>query len=90
MLREAAERVTPGGHLLVASHAAPPPWAAHEPPGHGPVMRTPEEEWELLALDPEAWHPVIVEIRRREATAPDGTNAHLDDGVLLVRRADRS
>ncbi|KAA9132884.1 FAD-dependent oxidoreductase [Microbacterium caowuchunii] len=90
MLREAAERVAPGGHLLAVSHAAPPPWAAHESTEHRPVMRTPEEEWELLALDPEVWHPVIVEIRRREATAPDGTTAHLDDGVLLVRRADRS
>ncbi|QEW02282.1 bifunctional NAD(P)/FAD-dependent oxidoreductase/class I SAM-dependent methyltransferase [Microbacterium lushaniae] len=87
MLRDAAERVAPGGHLLVVSHAAPPPWAVHESTEHHPVMRTPEEEWGLLGLDPEVWHPEIVEIRPRETTAPDGTPAHLDDGVLLVRRA---
>ncbi|MFD1494450.1 MULTISPECIES: FAD-dependent oxidoreductase [Microbacterium] len=87
MLRDAAERVAPGGRLLVVSHAAPPPWAAHESSDHHPGMRTPEEEWDLLELDPAAWHPEIVEIRRREATAPDGAPAHLDDGVLLVRRA---
>jgi SAM-dependent methyltransferase len=29
VLRRAAERVAPGGHLLVVSHAAPPPWSQH-------------------------------------------------------------
>lgn len=85
LLRDAAERVAPGGRLLVVSHAAPPPWA-RELPAHAPVMRTPGEELPLLGLDPQAWAPEIVEVRRREATAPDGTPAHLDDGVLLLRR----
>ncbi|MBD3940353.1 FAD-dependent oxidoreductase [Microbacterium sp. NEAU-LLC] len=85
MLREAADRVAPGGRLLIVSHAAPPPWA-REVPVHAPVMRTPEEELTLLDLDPTRWQPELVEVRRREATAPDGTPAHLDDGVLLLRR----
>jgi SAM-dependent methyltransferase len=86
MLRDAADRVAPGGRLLVVSHAAPPPWA-RELPEHLPVMRAPADELALLGLDPDQWLTEIVEVRRREATAPDGTPAHLDDGVLLLRRA---
>ncbi|MFH8248903.1 FAD-dependent oxidoreductase [Microbacterium sp. B2969] len=85
LLRDAADRVAPGGRLLIVSHAAAPPWA-RELPEHAPVMRTPDEELALLALDESEWQPEIVEIRRREATAPDGAAAHLDDGVLLLRR----
>lgn len=85
MLRDAAGRVAPGGRLLVVSHAAPPPWA-REMPAHAAAMRTPGEELALLDLDPREWSAEIVEVRRREATAPDGTSAHLDDGVLLLRR----
>lgn len=85
MLRDAAERVAPGGHLLVVSHAAPPPWA-HERHEHTPGMRTPDEELALLALEPGGWVPEIVEVRQRPATAPDGSPAHLEDGILLLRR----
>ncbi|GAA5206648.1 bifunctional NAD(P)/FAD-dependent oxidoreductase/class I SAM-dependent methyltransferase [Microbacterium kyungheense] len=85
LLREAAGRVAPGGRLLILSHAAPPPWA-REVPDHAPVMRTPDEELALLDLDPAQWQPEIVEVRPRGTTAPDGTPAHLDDGVLLLRR----
>ncbi|WP_194410985.1 FAD-dependent oxidoreductase [Microbacterium cremeum] len=84
MLRDAAERVAPRGHLLVVSHAAPPPW--HEHPAEMPSFRSPAEELALLDLDPDRWRPEIVGIRRRDATAPDGTAAHLDDGILLLRR----
>jgi len=85
LLRDASARVARGGRLLIVSHAAPPPWA-REVPAHAPVMRTPDEELALLDLDARDWAPETVEIRRREATAPDGTPAHLDDGVLLLRR----
>ncbi len=85
LLRDASGRVAPDGRLLVVSHAAPPPWAseAHE---HAPVLRGPEEELALLALDPAVWVPELVEVRGRDAVAPDGTPARLDDGVLLLRR----
>ena len=85
MLRDAADRVAPGGHLLVVSHVASPP-SEHASTEPRPVLHTPEEELALLALDPEVWRPEIVEIRRRDATAADGSPAHLDDGVLLLRR----
>lgn len=35
VLRRAAGLVAPGGHLLVLSHAAPPPWTAYDADGHG-------------------------------------------------------
>lgn len=85
LLRDAARRVAPGGRLLVVSHAAPPPWA-RELPAHLPEFRTPAEELALLDLD--EWDVEIAEIRQRTRTAPDGTAAHLDDGVLLLRRAE--
>ena len=86
LLRAVADRVSPGGRLLVISHAAPPPWADardHD----GPRMVGPAEELAALDFDPQEWTPEIVEVRRREVTAPDGTPATLDDGVILLRRA---
>ena len=86
ILRSAADRVAPGGRLLVISHAAPPPWSSAETHAHAPVMLSPAEELALLALDTAEWTPELVEVRARAATAPDGSPAHLDDGVLLLRR----
>ncbi|MBC7291549.1 MAG: class I SAM-dependent methyltransferase [Actinotalea sp.] len=34
VLRRAAGLVAPGGHLLVLSHAAPPPWTGHDDGAH--------------------------------------------------------
>ncbi|MCT9820685.1 methyltransferase domain-containing protein [Microbacterium sp. W1N] len=85
ILRAAAARVAPGGRMLAVSHAAPPPWA-RELPAHLPPMRTPSEELALLALDPADWTVEAAEVRPRDAVDPDGNPAHLDDGVLLLRR----
>lgn len=95
ILRLAAGLVAPGGHLLVTSHAAAPPWSrgahAHgsadeSGDAHAHRFPTPVEDVAALALDPEAWEVVVAEVRRREATGPDGAPAVLDDGVVLVRR----
>lgn len=85
MLRDAAARVARGGRLLIVSHAAPPPWAPN-PPEHAPIMRAPDEELALLDLATDSWEVEIAEVRRREAIAPDGEPAHLDDGILLLHR----
>lgn len=85
LLRASAQRVAPGGRLLVLSHAAPPPWGDHAT-HDAPPLRGPEEELALLQLDPAAWTPEIVEERARPVTAPDGTPAAVADGVLLLRR----
>lgn len=86
LLRGAAARVAPGGHLLVVSHAAAPPWSSGE--GHAPRLLPPDEELRMLALDPADWETRVVEIRPRETRGPDGEPALLDDGVLLLRRRD--
>ncbi|MGO1318600.1 MAG: FAD-dependent oxidoreductase [Cellulomonadaceae bacterium] len=89
ILRQAAARVAPGGHLLITSHASRPPWA---PVDHGHVhvhehsFLSPYEELEQLDLDPAQWDVVLAETRTRDATAPDGERATLDDAVVLVRR----
>ncbi|WP_216843338.1 class I SAM-dependent methyltransferase [Phytoactinopolyspora alkaliphila] len=85
ILSRAAGHVTPGGHLLIVSHADFPPWAT------GPAtdehrFLTPTEELDQLDLDPVEWDVRIAETRTRETTGPDGQAAVLDDGVVLLRR----
>lgn len=86
ILRQASARVAPGGHLLIVSHAAPPPWA-NIPHGHRPQLPTPADEVDALALDPKDWDVLVAEIRSRPATGPGGQHAVLDDTVVLARRA---
>ncbi len=87
IVRAAAARIVPGGHLLMVSHAAPPPWAGglagHE---HHRTFLTPQQE--IAALDPVdgEWEQLIVDIRQRAATGPDGQSGMLDDAVVLLRR----
>lgn len=85
VLRRAADFVEPGGRLLITSHAAPPPWASqlHE---HRAELLPPDEDLARLAYDPQTWQTVLCEVRRRDATAPDGSPASLDDGVILLQR----
>jgi SAM-dependent methyltransferase len=82
ILRRVAERLAPGGHLLVVSHAAMPPWARN--PAHHHTFPTPDEDVAAIGLTD--WTPVIAEVRSREATGPDGQHATLDDTVVLLRR----
>lgn len=90
ILRRAAGTIAPGGHLLIVSHAAFPPWAkAHEhtdPRWLEHRFLSPAEEVAELGLPPEQWETVLAETRQREATGPDGEPATLDDGVVLLRR----
>ncbi len=81
ILRAAAGRVAPGGHLLVVSHAAAPPWSTHHLD-----MPSPAEELAELALPEAEWEVVRCDVVTRDATGPDGARAHLDDGVILARR----
>ncbi|MDA8267281.1 MAG: methyltransferase domain-containing protein [Actinomycetota bacterium] len=84
VLRAAAGAVASGGHLLVVSHAEPPPWAAgHD--HHEHRFPIPEDDLVDLALDA-AWSVLVNEVREREATGPDGQQATLRDVVTLVRR----
>lgn len=84
ILRSGADRVEPGGSLLITSHAAAPPWA--DASAHEHRFLSPEEELAALDLDPGQWQVVVAEVRPRAATGPDGTTATLDDTVVLLRR----
>ena len=84
VLRRAAGAVAAGGHLLVVSHAAPPPWAQGlDPETHH--FLSPAQEVESLALEQD-FSVVVAEERTRPATGPDGEEAELTDTVVLVRR----
>lgn len=85
VLRSAAARVAPGGHLLVVSHVAPPPWVRDLPP-EAPILRDPRDELALLALPRDQWATELVEVRPRDVADPDGNPAVIEDGVLLLRR----
>jgi hypothetical protein len=77
--------VADGGHVLVVSHAAPPPWA--RPHGdHERHFPTPAEDLADLDLDPSDWEVLVNEVRQRDATGPAGERATLDDTVTFVRR----
>jgi thioredoxin reductase/SAM-dependent methyltransferase len=84
-LRRAAELVARGGHLLVVSHAAPPPWASPAHVAHH-VFLSPGQELDALGLPEAEWETLIVEERSRDAVAPDGSAARLEDSVVLLRR----
>lgn len=93
ILRSAAATIATGGHLLVVSHAAAPPWASglsghegHQGGHEHATFLTPQEELAALDLPETDWEALIVETRRRTATGPDGNSALLDDAVVLLRR----
>ncbi|MCB2411988.1 FAD-dependent oxidoreductase [Demequina sp. TTPB684] len=85
ILKSAAAAVAPGGHLLVITHAAPPPWAD---PSHSAnhTFLTAAQEVESLGLDPTKWTTVIAADRERQVSGPDDRPATLLDGVVLMRR----
>jgi len=85
VLRGAAALLQRGGHLLVVSHAAPPPWS-NLAAGHDHLFLSPDQELDALGLPTSQWQVVTAEVRRRAATAPDGSAATLDDSVVLLRR----
>ncbi|MEF2977117.1 class I SAM-dependent methyltransferase [Subtercola sp. YIM 133946] len=84
ILRGARDAVAPGGHLLVVSHAAFPPW--HEPPA-GVVLPPATEVLASLGLPTGDWIVEIVADEKRVVAAPDGSDAELEDSVVQVRRA---
>jgi hypothetical protein len=87
ILRRAADRVRRGGHLLLVSHASPPPRADSPPAGHNHGFLTPEEEIAALDLPQEEWTTVVAETRSRPATrAAAGEHHTVDDVVVLLRR----
>ncbi|KAA9394893.1 methyltransferase domain-containing protein [Kocuria coralli] len=85
ILRAAAQRVAPGGHLLITSHATVPPWG-NLPKALEPRFLGPEEEIAELGLDAGQWAVRIAETRPREVTGPHGDHATIDDSIVLLQR----
>lgn len=84
IITAAAASIRPGGHLLVLSHAAPPPWAG---PDHRPHQAVdPDQEWQQWGLGEIGWEALQVGTRKRLAVGPDGEPAELIDGVILAVR----
>lgn len=82
VLHRMSRCVRPGGHLLIVSHAAMPPWSQHHDHAEMPTI-----EGELAAVGAStAWTIVVAEKRQRAATGPDGQHGLLDDNVVLLRR----
>lgn len=88
ILRRAVSFVAPGGHLLITSHAAAPPWAKHSERSehHKHDFPSPREELETLELDSAEWEVVISATQDREAQGPGGITGTVSDTVTLVRR----
>lgn len=80
ILRRASALVARGGHLLVTSHAAAPPWSDH----HEHRFPTPDEEVSALALGPAGWRVLLAETRSRQAVGPSGETGTLEDSVVLM------
>ncbi|GAA1574360.1 class I SAM-dependent methyltransferase [Leucobacter aridicollis] len=90
VLRAAARHVTPGGHLVVISHGAPPDASPagsesghHHAPGSFP---TPDSELADLDLDPASWTVVLAEAQRRDAVTGRGDRVRAIDTVIVARR----
>lgn len=86
VLRQAAERVAPGGALLVVGHAGVPSFA---PEGHGPpAHEMPDAATLIAALDlPDGdWSVDRREDVERAITDPEGRPATRLDSVVRFRR----
>lgn len=84
VLRRAAERLTPGGVLLIVDHASTPPWSRHK---HHDLPGI-EEVLASLSLDSDQWHRERAEPVERKAVGPDSEVATVTDNVIVLRRAD--
>ena len=82
ILRTAASALRSGGHLVVISHAAPPPWAGK----NGPQMLSARDDAAQLDLPSDEWIIEEADERSRPASGPDWQHTELIDAVLVVRR----
>ncbi len=84
VLRLAADRVNPGGVLLIVDHGGPPPWAQHD--GHR--FAGIEEVLASLGLDTSRWTRVRTQTAEREIVGPNGEVGNVVDHVMVLRRAE--
>lgn len=79
-----------GGHLLVTAHSPVSQRATEhsscEPDLQQPDHPTPEQELEMLDLNPAEWTVVLCELRPRQVTRSSDESFTVEDSVVLVRR----
>lgn len=82
ILRELAQQLEIGGHLLLVTHGSRPPWTDHGPE----TYPTPEEEYAALGISGPAWKVCEVSACERPAKTPAGEQVTLTDNVILLQR----
>jgi SAM-dependent methyltransferase len=83
VLRRAADRLAPGGVLLIVDHGSAPSWSPHK---HYPFP-TIADVLAALPLDDPACERVRADSVERDAIGPDGQIATVTDNVIVLRRA---
>ncbi|MEE4546523.1 class I SAM-dependent methyltransferase [Streptomyces sp. V4-01] len=86
ILRDAAAAVARGGVLLVAGHAAFPPWAPHQEHHDHVDLPTPHEVYDGLALASDAWELLTAEEHEQPMQDQEGRPAIRRDNLLKLRR----
>lgn len=84
ILRQAAGRLRSGGHILVLSHATPPPWSLEATPST--IFPTLDEELAAIGAQTAELEVITAEIVTRPARGPDGREAMLEDNLVLMRK----
>lgn len=82
VLRDLADRLAPGGVLLVVDHGSAPPQSGHD----DAEFRTVQETLDALALDSDRFVIERCDAPTRTIELPDGTAADLLDNVIVARR----
>jgi len=85
ILRDAAERVRPGGCLVIIDHGSVSPWAWRQPDGRDPEIPSPEQTLAGLGRG-RGWRTETCERADRAAAGPDGQTATVTDNVIVLRR----
>jgi SAM-dependent methyltransferase len=84
ILRDAADRVRPGGCLVLIDHASAAPWS-WRPDDREPEFPTPAETLAGLRLGT-GWGTELCERGARVAAGPDGQTATVTDNIIVLRR----
>lgn len=82
ILRRAADLLGVGGTLMVIDHASTAPWSWATADTQYP---TPEQTYADIGLDQD-WQPLLLTVRDRDATGPNGQIATVTDNIILTQR----
>lgn len=81
---QVAGRLRAGGHLLVLSPAAPPPWSPEATPST--IFPTVADELDAIGAPTAGLEVIRAQVVTRPGRGPDGTEAKLGVDLQLPRR----